>query len=127
MKIVLTGAAGNITRPLAEALLAAKHEVTVIGRNEANLEPLTALGAKAAIGSIDDVAFLTNTFRGADVVYTMVPPNMGATDWKAYIAGIGAGYAKAIEASGVKYVVNLSSIGADQPEGTGPVTGLYRV
>jgi uncharacterized protein YbjT (DUF2867 family) len=126
MKYVLTGGAGNITRPLALQLLAANHEVTVIGRNASNLEALVAKGAKAAIGSIEDKAFLTDTFRGADAVYTMVPPHLGAADWKAYIGSIGAIYAEAIKAAGVKYVVNLSSIGADLPDGCGPVSGLHR-
>ena len=127
MKYVITGAAGNISKPLAETLLAAGHEVIVVGRNAENLKSLTGKGAKAAIGSVDDVAFLTETFKGADAVYTMVPPTMQAADWKAHIAGIGEGYAKAIAASGVKYVVNLSSSGAHMPEGAGPVSGLHRV
>ncbi|RYZ19988.1 MAG: NAD-dependent dehydratase, partial [Chitinophagaceae bacterium] len=128
MKIVLLGAAGHITRPLAENLLSAGHDVTVIGRNADNLKPFTDKGAKAAAGSVEDVAFLTETFRGADAVYTMVPPNFGVQgDWKQWIGNVGRGYAEAIKASGVKFVVNLSSIGADQPEGCGPVTGLYQV
>ncbi|RYZ17722.1 MAG: NAD-dependent dehydratase, partial [Chitinophagaceae bacterium] len=128
MKYVLLGASGNVTRPLAENLLAAGHEVTVIGRNAEHLKPLTDRGARAATGSVEDVAFLTETFRGADAIYTMVPPNFGVQgDWKHWIAAVGKGYVDAIKASGVRYVVNLSSIGADQPEGCGPVTGLYHV
>jgi uncharacterized protein YbjT (DUF2867 family) len=126
MKYVITGGAGNISRPLAEQLLAEGHEVIVIGRNAANLKPLTDKGAKAAIGSVEDVAFLTQTFTGADAVYTMVPPTLSAPDWKGYIGQIGKNFAEAINASGVKYVVNLSSIGAHMPEGAGPVSGLYR-
>ena len=57
MKIVLTGAAGNITKPLAEKLLADKHEVSVIGRSAENLKSLTDKGAKALIGSVEDAAF----------------------------------------------------------------------
>jgi len=127
MKFVLTGAAGNITRPLTEILLAAGHEVTVIGRNAENLKPLTDRGAKAAIGSVEDVRFLTETFRGADAVYTMVPPNFAVQDWKGYIGHVGNVYVEAIRNSGVKYVVNLSSIGAHLEDGCGPVSGLYRV
>lgn len=126
MKYVITGGAGNISRPLAEQLLAAGHEITVIGRNAENLKPLTDKGAKAAIGSVEDVAFLTQTFTGADAVYTMVPPTMSATDWKGYIGQIGRNFAEAIKASGVRYVVNLSSIGAHLPDGAGPVSGLFR-
>ena len=85
------------------------------------------MGAEAAIGSVEDIGFLTEAFTDADAVYTMVPPHFGASDWKKYIAGIGENYAKAIKASGVKNVVNLSSMGAHMPEGCGPVSGLFFV
>ena len=127
MKYVITGGAGNISKPLTEQLLKAGHQVTVIGRNAEHLKDLTALGATAAIGSVEDVAFLTKTFTGANAVYTMVPPNYGAPDLKAYIIKIGKNYTEAIKASGVKYVVNLSSIGAHLPKGAGPVSALYYV
>ena len=127
MKYVITGSAGNISKPLALQLLKAGHEVTVIARNAANLSVLTEAGAKAAIGSVEDVTFLTETFTGADAVYTMVPPVHASTDWKGYIGIIGKNYTAAIKASGVKYVVNLSSIGAHLEDGCGPVSGLYRV
>jgi uncharacterized protein YbjT (DUF2867 family) len=113
MKITLTGAAGNITKPLAEKLLATGHHVTVIGRNAENLKPLTDIGAKAAIGSIEDAAFIANAFKGADVVYTMIPPPYHiATDWVDYSKLVGENYRKAIEANNIKKVVNLSTYGA---------------
>ena len=127
MNYVITGAAGNISKPLALQLLSAGHSVTVISRNESNVKELSDAGAKTAIGSVEDLSFLIKTFAGADAVYTMVPPNHNPVDWKAFIAGIGENYAKAIEANKIKYVVNLSSIGADQPDGCGPVSGLHRV
>ncbi len=127
MKYVLTGSLGNVSKPLAEKLVSAGHEVTVISSKEDKTAQIEALGAKAAIGSVEDVEFLTKTFTGADAVYTMVPPNFGATNWKKYIAGIGKNYATAIKNSGVKNVVNLSSIGAHMPEGCGPVSGLFFV
>ena len=127
MKYVITGGAGNISLPLSLALLQAGHQVTVISRNASNIQELTAAGAVAAIGSLTDVAFLTETFSGADAVYTMVPPMTQVSDWKAAIAGIGKNYAEAIKRSGVKYVVNLSSVGAHMPEGAGPVSGIHFV
>jgi uncharacterized protein YbjT (DUF2867 family) len=126
MKYVITGGAGNISKPLAEELLQAGQEVTVIGRNAANLKPVIEKGAKAAIGTIEDVAFLKSSFAGADAVYTMIPPKMDAPDWRGYIEQTGRNYAEAIRAAEVKYVVNLSSIGAHMPQGAGPVSGLYR-
>ena len=127
MKYVITGGAGNISKPLTEKLLKSGHDVTVISRNAEHLKPLTDLGAKAAIGSVDDIAFLKTTFAGADAVYTMVPPNFATNDMKASIAEVGKNYAEALKATKVKYVVNLSSVGAHLPDGVGPVSGLYRV
>ncbi len=126
MKYVIIGAAGNISKPLTEQLLAAGHQVTVIGRNEKNLLPLTEKGATAGIGSVDDIDFLRKTFAGADAVYTMIPPQyaIGSLDAYQKLAGL---YADAIRSANVKYVVNLSSVGADLPSGVGPVSGLHLV
>lgn len=127
MKYVVTGSLGNISKPLAEKLIAAGHEVTVVSSNPEKVAEIEKMGAKAAIGSVLDVAFLSKTFAGADAVYTMVPPFFGAADWKKHIAGVGEKYAAALKVSGVKNVVNLSSMGAHMPEGCGPVSGLFFV
>ncbi|MDR3716824.1 MAG: NAD(P)H-binding protein [Puia sp.] len=127
MKYVLTGSLGNITKPLTEKLVAAGHDVTVISSHPEREAAITKLGAKAAIGSVGDAGFLSRTFKGADAVYTMVPPNFTTPDWKAYIRGMGKIYAAAIQSSGVKKVVNLSSIGAQLAEGCGPVSGIHFV
>ena len=127
MKYIVTGSLGNISKPLAERLIAAGHNVTVISSKADKVSQIEALGAKAAIGSVEDIFFLTNAFTGADAVYTMVPPNFGSGNWKKYIASVGEKYAAAIQASGVKNVVNLSSIGAHMADGCGPVSGLFFV
>lgn len=125
MNYVITGGAGNISAPLVKNLLAAGKRVTVVGRSADNLKELTQAGATAAIGSVEDVDFLTRTFKDADAVYTMIPPKWDAPQWKKYIGKIGENFATAIKGSRVKYVVNLSSIGAHLPDGVGPVSGLY--
>jgi len=127
MKYVVLGSLGNISKPLAEKLIAAGNTVTVVSSNAEKAEQIILMGAKAAIGSVEDVGFLTNTFIGTDAVYTMVPPNFGASNWKKYIARIGGNYATALENSRVKNVVNLSSMGAHMPEDCGPVSGLFFV
>jgi uncharacterized protein YbjT (DUF2867 family) len=126
MKYTITGGAGNISKPLTEKLLAAGHQVTVVGRDAAHLKELTDKGAKAFTGSVEDAAFLTRAFAGADAVYSMVPPTHDTKDWKGFIGSIGRNYAQAIRANGIKHVVNLSSIGAHAPDGCGPVSGLFR-
>jgi uncharacterized protein YbjT (DUF2867 family) len=127
MNYAITGGAGHVSRPLVKKLLKGGHTVTVVGRNPANLRELTDLGARAAIGSVEDIGFLVTAFRGADAIYTMVPPKWDVTDWKAYIGQIGNNYAEAIKKAGVRFVVNLSSVGAHMATGCGPVSGLYQV
>ncbi|HJS56335.1 MAG TPA: NAD(P)H-binding protein [Chitinophagaceae bacterium] len=127
MNYVITGGAGHVSKPLTEKLLNAGHNVTVISRNAENIRSLTDKGAKGAIGSVEDAGFLKKTFAGADAVYTMIPPKYDVTDLKAHIASVGKNYAEAIRANNIKYVVNLSSVGAHLPDGAGPPSGLYRV
>jgi uncharacterized protein YbjT (DUF2867 family) len=127
MRFVITGSLGNVGKPLAAQLRDAGHAVTVVSSKSDRTASIEALGASAAIGTVEDANFLAGVFKGADGIFTMVPPHFGGHDWKSHIGGIGRSYLKSILASGVKYVVNLSSIGAHMREGCGPVSGLYRV
>lgn len=122
MKIVVTGSLGNISRPLTTELVQKGHEVTVISSKPEKEKDIQALGAKAAIGTLDDVDFVTATFTGADAVYCMLPPfnyfdpNL---DVMAAAGKLATMYAQAIQTSGVKKVVHLSSIGAHLDKGNG--------
>lgn len=127
MKITTTGSLGNVAKPLVKKLIAAGHDLTVISTKDDRKSEIEALGAKAAVGSISDEAFLTEAFKGADAVYTMMPPSMGSGNMIQNIADAGQAYANAIKAAGVKRVVMLSSVGADAAKGTGPVQGVNRV
>ena len=66
MKIVITGSLGHVSKPLVGMLVQEGHSVKVNSRNIAKQNDIEALGANAAIGSIEDVAFLTNTFKPRD-------------------------------------------------------------
>ena len=127
MKITTTGSLGNVAKPLVKKLIAAGHQVTVITTKDERKGEIEALGASAAVGSISDVEFLTGAFKGADAVYTMMPPTMGVINMIQNIADAGQAYAQAISAAGVTRVVMLSSVGADAAAGTGPVQGVHRV
>ncbi|MEP6747201.1 MAG: NmrA family NAD(P)-binding protein [Bacteroidota bacterium] len=127
MKYVITGSTGHISKSIVIALVKEGHDVTVVTSKQDRAKEIESLGAKEAVGSVEDVAFLTKAFSGADAVYTMVPPAHDVADWKGFIGQVGKNYAAAIKAASVKYVVNLSSIGAHMAEGCGPVSGLNRV
>lgn len=127
MKIIVTGSTGNISKPLTQTLIAAGHNVTVISSNIDKIVEIESLGAKAAIGSLADADFLTQTFTGADALYAMVPPSFSAESLRAYQNETGKSYAEAIKRSGIKKVVALSSIGAHLDNGVGPIKGIHDV
>ncbi|MCD0471879.1 NAD(P)H-binding protein [Flavobacterium sp. JAS] len=127
MKITILGSLGNIGKPLTQKLIASGNQVTVVSSSPDRVEAIEALGAKAAIGSVGDAAFLKNTFAETDAVFALTPPNMGGSNIIANTTDAGKAIAEAIVAAGVKRVVMLSSIGADLPGGTGPITGLHNI
>jgi uncharacterized protein YbjT (DUF2867 family) len=128
MKIIITGSLGHISKPLTIELLQKGHEVTVISSNLQKQTAIEALGAKAAIGSLEDVDFLTAAFAGADAVYCMIPPNNyfnHALNLLDYYSIVAANYFKAIEVAKVKHVVYLSSVGAHLKQGSGIIIGHH--
>jgi uncharacterized protein YbjT (DUF2867 family) len=133
MKIILTGSLGNIGRPLTIELVNKGHDVTVISSSADRKPAIEALGAKALIGSMFDADFLTQAFKGADIVYLMETMEAAGdmfdanVDFIAAITKIGKNYKKAIEHAGVKKVIHLSSVGAHTNEGTGILVFHYNV
>lgn len=113
MKIIVTGSLGNIGKPLTEILVAQGHQVTVISSDQKKQADIEALGATAAIGSIADVKFLTDTFMGADALYAMVPLSMTEPDLGDYLRRMAQNYVQALEPAGIKRVVLLSGWAAD--------------
>ncbi len=132
MKIVITGSLGNISKPITIALVEKGHSVTVISSKAERQKDIEAIGAQPAIGSMKDVDFLSATFKGADIVYVMEVLGENAffdpaVDVIAEITSIGNNYKQAIEQSGVKNVVHLSSIGAHTDTGNGILAFHYNV
>jgi uncharacterized protein YbjT (DUF2867 family) len=122
---VVTGATGNTGKIAAERLLADGKRVRVVGRNAERLQPLLAKGAEPFVADVTDAAALAKAFSGAEAVYAMIPPNVAIPDPRGYQDQVVAAIAEALQKSGVKHVVTLSSIGADKADKTGPVLGLH--
>jgi nucleoside-diphosphate-sugar epimerase len=66
---LVTGANGFIGRHLAERLLADGQSVRVYVRRPETVEELRRLGAEVFVGSLDDVAALTQAAQGVETVY----------------------------------------------------------
>lgn len=130
MKIIVTGSLGYISKPLTQELVQKGHTVTVISSSAEKQKEIEALGATAAIGSLEDINFLTTTLSGADAAYCMIPPANyfdHSLDLTAHVRKIANNYAQAIQQSGVKRVVFLSSIGAHLAKGNGIIAVYYEV
>jgi uncharacterized protein YbjT (DUF2867 family) len=124
MKYVLTGSIGHITKPMAERLISAGHDVSIITSSNNNVAKIEALGAQALVGSVNDGDFVNSALANADGVYLMIPPNMGATNFFEAQQKVADNYVDAVLKNEIKNVVQLSSIGAHLRTGAGPIDGL---
>jgi len=123
--IVVTGASGNIGSKVTALLLSKGEKVRCVARSADKLKELAAKGAEIAACSLEDTVALTKAFSGADGLFAMIPPKYSAPDFRAYQNMVGSSIAEAVQKSGVKHIVNLSSQGAQLPDKTGPIKGLH--
>ena len=122
---VITGATGNTGKVIVDILLNRGKKVRVLGRNTEKLKHFAAQGAETMTGELSNGKFLQTAFTGAQVVYTLIPPNFQADDFRGYQNTISDAVVKAIEVTSVRYAVTLSSVGAHLKEKAGVVQGLY--
>ena len=124
---VVLGASGHTGHIVANNLLTRGQKVRVVGRNSAHLQPLTSKGAETFIADVTDASALTKAFQGAEAAYVMIPPNLTSNDPLGHANRVSDAIAGAVQSAGTKNVVALSSIGAEQASGVGPVVGLHNL
>jgi uncharacterized protein YbjT (DUF2867 family) len=124
--IAIVGATGHIGGKIADLLNKKGERVRIIARSGEALRRLASKTVEAYNGDALDTDFLIKAFTGVDAVFSLIPPDAKASPFLAYADKIGESIARAIVKAKVKHVVNLSSIGAELPDGTGPITGLHR-
>jgi uncharacterized protein YbjT (DUF2867 family) len=112
---------------VANNLLAGGQKVRVVGRNAAHLQGLAAKGAETLVADVTDAGALTKAFQKADSAYVMIPPNTTSNDPLGYANRVSDAIAAAVQNSGTRNVVALSSVGAELASGTGPVVGLHNL
>jgi uncharacterized protein YbjT (DUF2867 family) len=99
---LITGATGNIGRPLVEQLYKAGHAVRALVRDASRAELLPD-GSDIAVGNLDDADSLATALRGVDAVF-LLHVGAGTTQTQNMI--------DAARATGVNRIVLLSSVGA---------------
>ncbi len=78
--IVVTGATGRTGRAATEALLAKGDKVRVVGRDVRKMAPFVERGAAPYVGNVEDVASMTEAFKGASTVYLVLPEDISQQD-----------------------------------------------
>jgi uncharacterized protein YbjT (DUF2867 family) len=118
------GATGNIGSVITKKLLEKGEKVRVVGRNSGRLQQYVHRGAEEFVADIKDAEALTRALTGARAAFLMLPPDMTSPDYRADQEAESNAISLAVRNSGLQYAVNLSSIGAQAPAGTGPILGV---
>ena len=102
MNYLITGSLGHISKPVVQKLKARGHSVTVITSDPNKAKDIEALGATAAVGSVQDRNFLKKAFAGAQAAYLMIPPNWALTgSWIGYQKNVCLNFIDALKGSGI--------------------------
>lgn len=122
---VVAGATGKTGSVVAATLLERKQAVRIIVTSPEKGAEWKAKGADVAIASLEDSQALANALKGATGGYFLVPPNYKALQYLSDRQRLVDSLAAAVESSGLRHLVLLSSIGAHVPTGTGPIRALH--
>jgi len=123
--LVVTGATGNTGSVVADALLQQGQPVTVVLRDNAKADAWKSKGAQVAVADLADPVAFAAALKGAEAAYIMVPPLYATDTFLKDMADLADAMAAGIKASGIPYIVMLSSVGAQHPEGIGPIRNLH--
>lgn len=131
----ILGATGNTGSKIADILIRRGEDVRLVARTADRMLPSLVKKARADetfvgeahsyVGDMMDTEFLVKALEESDAVFTLIPPNLKAENFMSYAEKIGKSIARAIEIAKVRYVVNLSSIGAELSQNTGPILALH--
>jgi uncharacterized protein YbjT (DUF2867 family) len=127
MKIVVNTPTGNIGRAVADRLLDTDHEVILMARDPKKIHHFAERGAKVYTGHLEDETFVVEATEGADLLFWNTPPNYTTDDMRAFQQRLGEIAALAVSSNSIGRVVNISSIGAQNSDGAGPISGLHTV
>lgn len=121
----ITGATGHVGGAAARSLRLAGAPVRVVVRSPERAAVVSDLDAEIAIADFTDSAALARAFAGCAGAFVMLPTIATGSD--ATHRGMADAIVSAVADSGVPHVVTLSSMGADLPDGTGPIRWLHHL
>jgi uncharacterized protein YbjT (DUF2867 family) len=126
MNITITTPSGNIGSKLADILLnSSEAQVTVLARTPSKVEYLAARGARVVAGDQLDPAALDKAVDAAEVLFWLVGMDYTAANVRARYNQFADAASGALRRHPQLRIVHVSSIGAQLPDRTGPIKGLY--
>ncbi|MBP2680884.1 MAG: NmrA-like protein, partial [Candidatus Krumholzibacteriota bacterium] len=96
-------------------------------RNADKVKDFAERGAIVQVGNLEDADFVARATKGVDVLFWLTPANMGTDDFRGQQNQLGNVAIRAIRQNSIPRVVNLSSVGAQHENGTGPIAGLHDI
>lgn len=121
----VAGVSGKTGAAVAGALLDRGQKVRVIVRDAAKGESWRKRGAEVAVAALDDASALSKALEGVLGAYLLSPPDFAAADFIASRRALVDAVAEAARAAKLPHLVFLSSVGAQQESGTGPIRTLH--
>ena len=119
------GSTGHTGSVVAEELLRRGEKIRVLARDPGRVASLAARGAEVVKGDVLDETSIAKALAGARGAYLLLPPDLTSRDLLARNAKIAHGFARAVTAERTPHVVFLSSVGAHEPSGTGPIVTTH--
>lgn len=116
---VVTGATGHTGRATIAALLARGEKVRAIVHTPDRAAAVAQAGVEVVAADLGQPNALAAALNGARGVYLLRPPQPRSAG-----TAVAESFLAAINRSSVERIVALSSVGAQQPDGTGVVLGL---
>lgn len=127
MKVVINTPTGKIGKALTERLLETDVDLILLARSPEKVKPFADRGATIAEGNLEDAGFVVRATRGADVLFWVTPADYAADDLRAHYNKLGRIAAGAVTENRIPRVIDLSSMGAQHKDGTGPIAGLHDI
>jgi uncharacterized protein YbjT (DUF2867 family) len=119
---VILGATGQIGALLIEELHKENLPVKGVVRNP---DKAKDMDCETTVADFFDLKALKNAFQGGGTIFLLTPENPASKDIVADVEKMLSNFKEAINASGAKRIVGLSSIGAQHPSGTGNLRMSY--
>lgn len=128
MTIAITTPTGKVGRATVSALReAGAKDLLLLARDPSKLDDDVLSEAETAAGSLQDVDYLISATRDVDTLFWVTPADFSWDDMRSEQGKLGENAVRAINENEIPRVVMLSSVGAHQPDGTGPIAGLYDI